>query len=1047
MAFTRNRIFKILICLFISYTGSTQTVYYPVNSSQLLKSTVADAAMLLQKAMGGNNFGIQEYTLMPSSGIVFIYDSAITDNQLCRVESNGTTFIKFTASQDNGLVFGIYQYLEELGFRFYQPGSIWEITPTLISPYKILNKSYSSNYKYKSWFISGGHNRWIMDNNDNYGWDIYYGDNGHNWALYQRRNSMTGGYRFTGHRGDIMNGNYLTTLQNNPCYVACYDGSRQATQQSVPDIKSNPAMQLWSNTIEQKYTQYKNIIFGNTGLYTDDYRNFNYNHEYIGIEVPDGSQWGNSKDNSGCSNTDYPSATDQNFTLANFMANKINQTYTSRHLQLYAYSNHADVPSQNITINSKIDIQVVPTAFQNETSAKGLLNRWYNKSINISEYQYLNIAQWGGETPMFYLSDLKNTLQRLKEKNSQGILWEASPAKFVSLPFLWAANKSLIGNNNVDASLSEFCNAMFGPASVQINKLLRQWSDDNTITVGDFIQDNKYKIPLYLQLLNTAVQQTQTSPDIIQQRIRELKAYLHYMVLYYDWYFDQRNSAGKTAKAAALCIYLAKINKLQLVNSYFIIEDIVSRYSISDPFYIAYNVVNGTAYEHGNLPLVTGVEIDLNFLNDYNVYTQTISTYDLKDAASIINKIPNSNITPADQINVKIGFTNAADYSNRSEFYINAMSLSSVDIMYTPHFEMAGKGYINFTVEVADKPLQVVKDFSITANAGAGKLTVRFPAAGTYKLSVISKYKSSVDLSIVTNGNYFYKNTAFFGNKTENYRTDLTSLPGYFYVPEGMQKIYFSINNRGLAYPTVEEISKAFVFRNAEGKNVEPHLSGINDSALFYLEIPDGQDGKFWQLFKMEQYNLCFANISNIEWYVKRKPCNDADFKISVINNNGNCFTRLSSDADSTNLNWQVYNEGSWLTFSGVNKVDLPDDISPNAIVTLSKNEGCSFTKRLSADENYLRSKEACATGAALPELLVAVTPILYPNPSTGQYTIMQNAANIIAEEITLFNAQGEMILHIKNKGQLNITSQPAEIYFFKVKLKEKFYTGKLIKL
>ena len=81
-----------------------------------------------------------------------------------------------------------------LGYQFYQPGTIWE----RIDPEQRYRKTitiYTSAYKYKSWFISGGHNRWIMDNSTVYNWDNYFGDNGHNWALYQRRNRMAGAYR------------------------------------------------------------------------------------------------------------------------------------------------------------------------------------------------------------------------------------------------------------------------------------------------------------------------------------------------------------------------------------------------------------------------------------------------------------------------------------------------------------------------------------------------------------------------------------------------------------------------------------------------------------------------------------------------------------------------------------------------------------------------------------------------------------------------------------------------------------------------------------
>ena len=1049
MAFIRKYLIVTAIAVFFCFNTKAQTVYYPVNSSSLLRSTVQDIAGLLGHAIGSTDLNMLEYSIVPVTGIIFVYDSTIADNQSCKVEGNGSSVLRFTAAQDNGLVFGIYRYLEELGYKFYQPGSVWEIIPSLNTIYSSINKTYTSPYKYKSWFISGGHNRWIMDDNDNYGWDTYYGQNGHNWALYQRRNGMLGAYRFAGHRGDIMTGNYFSTIQNNPCYVACYDGSRIATTQSVPDVNSNAAMQLWSNEIEKRYTEFRNIIFGNKILYADYYRNFDFNNNRIGIEVPDGSQWGNSKDNSGCTNNNYENESSQNFTLANFTAQKLNAIYPGKHLQLYAYSSHADIPSANISINSNIDIQVVPTAFQNESSAKGLLNRWYSRSNNISEYQYMNISQWGGETPMCYLGDLKNTLQRLKEKNSQGILWEASPAKFSSLPFLWAANKNLTNKKDVDSSLNEFCINMFGPASASINKLLHQWSDDNTITIGDFIQDNKYKLPLYFQLMNVAVAQTQNSPAIIKQRVRELKAYLHYMVLYYDWLFDQRSNAAKTEKAAAICIYLARINKLQLVNSYFIITDIVSRYATTDPFYIAYNVNDGTAYQGGNLPLITNAAIDADYLGDHNSIASLIPAYNLADASVIISKIGNSNIIPSNTITVKIGYTNGAFYPNRSEFYIHAPTAGNFTINYSPRFNMPGKGNINFTVEAADMAMEIVQDLTLNSNSSPGKITINLPHAGDYKLSVVSKFQASVDLVINCNGNYFYKNSAFLGNKTENYRTDLSSLPGYFYVPAGLQRVYFSINNSnpgGAGFASAKEISDAFIFKDGYGNRVEPIPASSNDSALFYLNIPADQTGTFWQSFKMEQYDLCFSNINNMLFFAGRKVCSKIDIKIFVKDKGGNCITHLTAVSnEGATLKWDIYDNGRWMYYGNEKEIDLPDYVSPNTMVSLFADENCSTTKRIADAPGYYKAKEACASGAPLPA--VDISGVLFPNPSNGTYNISMNGIREYAQEVIILNASGNIVFRNKQVNQVNISNQPAGIYLYRVIFADKLYTGKLIKL
>jgi hypothetical protein len=1044
MAFIRCAIIAAFSLLCIK--SGAQTIYYPAGASQLLKETATDMAQLLQKAITGSTVTTAAYTTMPANGIVLVYDSTITHNQSCKIESNGTSILKLSAAQDNGLVFGIYDYLRQLGFRFYQPGTIWETTPALSSPYKNISTTVSGRFKYRTWFISGGHNRWIMDNNTAYNWDTYFGSNGHNWALYQRRNGMGGAYRFAGHRTDIISGNYLSTIQNNPCYVACYNGSRQAGVQSVPDVNNSNATALWGNAIEQKYTQFKNTIHGNTSLYANYYRNFNFNYGLVGLEVPDGAQWGNSKDNN-CGNNDYASESSQHFSLANTTAAKINTVHPAAAFQCYAYSSHADVPPPAITITNKLDVQVIPTAFQMESSPKGLMNRWYKRHDNISEYHYLNIPQWGGETPMFFKSELESTINRLKEKNSQGISWEASPAKFASLPWLLAANNSLQYNIITDSTLYDFSNKMFGAAAGKVYQLLQLWGDDKAITTGDYIPDNKYKIPLYIKLVNEASVLVQNEAPVMKARIAELKAYLHYMVLYYDWLFDQRTHTEKQSKAAALCLYLASINKLQLVNSYFLITDIASRYETGSSFYTAYNSTNGNAYQNGNLPLITNSIIESNFAADLTSMGNLVQQYQLQDAATTKSKMAGSNITPAQKITVKIGYTNGYNYPNRSEFYIDAPAAGSVSIQYTPKFFMADKGYINFTAEAVDKALLIVKDFSLDRTSGSGTLTVQLPEKGIYKLTVSSKYKSSVDLVITTNNNHFYKNTAFLGNKTENYRTNLLSLPGYFYVPEGMQKLYFSINNsnpggKGFAKP--DDINKAFVFKDNNGHTIKAVLAIPNDSALFYLPIPSGGSGSFWQAVKMEQYNLCFANISNVLWFATKKPCSNAGFVATVENKYNTCITQLTALTPGTDFQWEVYDLSKWFYYD-TRIAELPNYISPNAIITLKTGNNCTVTQRLGDDEKYLRQKEACASGASLAA--AELTPVLYPNPSAGVFSCLQDGKPVKFEEMTITDNRGIKMASFKGDLQFNISSFAPGIYFYAAVIKGQVYRGKLVKL
>lgn len=1045
MAIIRNCFVTAVLALCVLFSNA-QTVSYPVYSSQLLKSTAADAAMLFAKAIPGNQFTTAVYSAMPQTGIIFIYDSTITNNQACKVESDGINFIKFTAAEDNGLCFGFYQYLQNLGFRFYQPGSIWEIIPVLTSVYKKTDSLFTAAFKYNGWFISGGHNRWAMDMNGNYGWDTYYGENGHNWALYQRRNGMTGEYRFSGHRGDIMTGAYLATLQNNPCYVACYEKSRVATYQSVPDVNNIAAKNLWANTIEQRFTQYKNNIFNNKILYINQYRNFKYTYQNIGIEVPDGARWGNSLDNQGCINIPYANESDQQFTLANYTAQKINAVYPDTRFQLYAYSTHADVPSQGITINNNIDIQLIPEVYQTITSTNGLRNRWYNRTKNISEYNYLNLSGWSGETPAFYLDDFKTTVQIAKDKKSQGLVWEASPAKFASLPYLLAANKSLINNIAIDNTLQEFCDNMFAGAGNSIYELLHYWTDSKNLAGGT---SNKYRVPQYLQLLSVAEQQTKDASEIVKERLRELKAYVHYMILYFDWAADQRTNEAKTDKAARLCIYLAKINKMQLVNSYYLVNVVSAKYAATSSFYQQYNCVNGSAYQNGNLPLITAAEIENDFLNDLAQYSNSIDQYSFETAALIKDKLTTVDIIPQQKITVQLKYTNGADYYNRSEFYINAPKAGNFTIDYKPSFDMPDKGYINFLVESVDRAMDIIEDFTIDRNAGAGNLKITIPSPGTYKLTVSSKYKSSVDLEINTNKNVFYKAGEFFGKATEIYNDNI-GMPGYFYIPASVNKVYFSLSNSnpaGTGFASAEKINNEFAIQDNNGKILKARFVTPNDSALFYIDVPAESKGKFCRITKKSNYGLIFSNISNYLWYAQPKPlpCSNADFTIAVINKKGSCITQLTAIKNTGEYQWEVTDMGRTYTFSNQRVIELPDYSSPNASVTLTNGNNCSVTKRLRDDNQFLKDKHSCATGAPLPEM--KENPVIYPNPSTGNYNCSKNGMALTADDIIISNAQGDRLANFKQAGKFNISQLPAGLYWYKILVNGVEFKGKLVKL
>ena len=98
-------------------------------------------------------------------------------------------------------------------------------------------------------------------------------------------------------------------------------------------------------------------------------------------------------------------------------------------------------------------------------------------------------------------------------------------------------------------------------------------------------------------------------------------------------------------------------------------------------------------------------------------------------------------------------------------------------------------------------------------------------------------------------------------------------MPGYFYVPTDVNKIYFTVNNSFSdgKYASAAIISNSFLIKDNNGNAAQAQLATGTDSSLFFIEIPTTAAGTFWQVTAMAQYNFKFVNTSNLLWYAQRK--------------------------------------------------------------------------------------------------------------------------------------------------------------------------------
>jgi hypothetical protein len=1038
-----RRLYMVL-CLFCGFGSHAiaQQVYYPADASTLLQSVAADFASLLQQSTGKSVAAIPYTTAMPDSGFVLQYlSNNPTAFQQCSTKARQPNLIVFAAAGDNNLHFGVYQYLQQLGFMFYLPGKNWEKIPLLHSPFLPVDTVYSSAWQYKSWFISGGYNTWAMDSNRSYYWDTYFGNNGHSWAQYQRRNSMTGHRRFAGHRDDVMAASFLQTLQQQPCFVAPYNQSRVATGFSVPDVSNRLAMEAWAAAIGGLQQQFKQTVFQNPVLYANHFRNYQYNRQHIGLEVPDGARWANSIAAAGCTNAAPLPAADQHFTLANHSARQLSVAFPEARFQLYAYDSHADVPLAALPISQRIDVQVVAGVYQNITSPAALLKRWYKRHPAVSEYHYLNLAQWSGETAAFNLQEMLQTLQRIKANNSQGIIWEAGAGKFTCLPFLYAANTQLQTGAPVLQSLQKFCNDMFGKAAPNVLQLLQAWGNETTTTTANGAQDNRYKLGYYFQLLNAALVAAQQEDALVKSRLGELKAMLHYCRLYYQWAFSEQPVTMRQNDAAALCRFLAQTNNLQLVNSYAIINSIVNRFAASSNFFMLYNTANGQAYE-GLAPL-TQQQIDALYAADNaSIDAMDYSFTPLPQIAAQLQQ--DAQLAPQPAIQYLMNYTQAKDYASQSVVHFVAQQAGRVEIVLKNTYHDAAKGYINIAIETTDGQL-VIADTNLPGGQVDTKLHLQVPVAGYYCITISSKYKVASQVGISSANMMFFRKGPFLGNTIENYRSHIASLPGYFYVPQNVRRVYFSINNSnpgGKGFASVTAINKAFQFKDALGNAVSAQLANVVDSALFYLEVPASQQGKFWQASNMEQYRLCFANISNYQWYAQQKNCPAAQFDIQV--NATDCSITAIAKNQVLSNSWQVLSAGILQQYNNQKSIALPSGTPPNTVIILVTAEGCSYSTQLRNHPQFVTAIQVCNAAASAGSQPLMVS--LYPNPGAGIFHIRLSGQVAVVEKVQLFCTDGRLAAQFNSCSTFNISTLPAGNYYYRLFINGQLYKGQLQK-
>lgn len=843
--------------LVISSLHAQITIHYDsINVQQTLRRTAVDLSYLLGEATG-MTYHVRWDSTDATTGVLLTIDESITSYRAHqgRAQGNGTNRLRFTSFTMDGVEYAVYQWLDEIGFKFYAPDENYTIVPTLASPFVVIDKIYVTNYSYHGWFGSGYIAPTALDSENTIIKD---------WELYQHRNNMKNEYTFGGHNETFHHVD-SAFLVNNECYIAERDSSRNLYVNSVADPLLPAARQRWAD-----------YLFRLDSQYVASY-NLNPNYHFLkGIETPDGSRWGNTNSNTlcepGASGSEYPTASTQAFMLANhvteYYSTRISEPFRTI---MYAYGEANDTPA--VEVNPLIDVMIVG-AFGTVNSYVELMNRWTEKHPSTFEYDYINLPDQTYQTPYLKLDYYDAKHKRMNPSNSRGTFYESTFSKFASIPYLYAIQEYMEDSTEIITSMNEYYNLMYGSAASKIKELYDHWTSDVASTHGNFLADNFSRIPLYLKLVKEA--DDLNSDPLIAKRITDLKAYLHYLVLMNESEFRYKDSVEQYNARYETCMYLLKTAYRKIANHYQQINVIVSKPSQSSALVpLFFTPVSGgyTTTTLWNQTQYSDAQINTIFeqdLLDYPLYDD----YHFANIIDIINQIDVLGYRPKQMIHQQLPetYSPSLGYS-----HIYAPAAGNIKVYYKIEFDSSGSKPILITLENKNQ-LYADAQTIYYANGDTGEITLTIPTAGYYVLLYTTPSHMKVNYHFQTNDNLFYKQDGITVDFANIY-LDKASAARYFYVPEGTAKIWLTSNNACGLYGCLDTLMLRFSVNFFNSDSIAPpiYYSGF-DSSLFYIEVPDSMDGKFWQMYdrSITGYAISFANISNA--YFHLEPGNDWDY-------------------------------------------------------------------------------------------------------------------------------------------------------------------------
>jgi hypothetical protein len=468
-------------------------------------------------------------------------------------ESREAILIRSTAprvaligSDDLGVPHAAFAFLDALGCRWFMPGEHWTIVPQHRELSVRLDKIAKPAFRMRGFFGSGGFGPANPV-------DPKLEVRSH-WEAFKRHNLFGGEFVFGGHSGEAYNTANKAVIEAHPEYRAMINGVRQPFGIIVKPCVSNPdAVKLY---VEDRMKVFRMAMKTNPrspGAYA------------VSVDPADG---GGHCECPEC--VKIGSVSDRVFHLANQVAKAVEQEFPGRYASLYAYNEHAAVPS--IALEPNVYVTVIPYGFQ-RTGMPGddLIAAWSRKIPRMSLYDYWSIPDWESDLPSFdFVRRPADRIRYWHEHGIEGFSGESTHSAG-AVGLAWHLAGRLMWDPKTDEKkvIAEFYEWCFGKAAPPMKRMLERWSDGFLLTT--------HELGLSYRDLRAA-RELAASDESVLTRLDDYARYLHYIRLWHEYQEQKPGTPERAAKSRALVTYLWRVYPTMMVHSFRMAQLIAVRF-------------------------------------------------------------------------------------------------------------------------------------------------------------------------------------------------------------------------------------------------------------------------------------------------------------------------------------------------------------------------------------------------------------------------------------------------------------------------------------